>query len=314
MRNVTLRQLRSVLAVARRGSVAHAAREMFLTGPAVTLQIRQLEEEVGLTLFDRTSGGMRPTEAGRVVIETATQVEGLLLACADRLAAFKGLEAGHVAIGVVSTAKYFAPRAIAAFARNHPGIEISLFVGNRQEILEALKEQRVDIVVMGRPPSGLDVAATALGDHPLVVIAPPDHPLAARRAIPRDDLRGESFLLREPGSGTRTSFESFLDEGAPGLAATLRFSEMGSNETIKQAVMAGLGIAFLSAHTIEAEVESGRLAVLDVQGTPVVRKWFAIRRADRTSSPSTLAFERFLTDHAADLLPSMDRVLPRTPP
>ncbi len=297
-----------MLAIARRGTVAHAARDLYLTGPAVTLQIRQLEEEVGLPLFDRTSAGMLPTEAGRALIETAAKVEGLLSECADRLAALKGLDAGHVSIGVVSTAKYFAPRAIAAFAQMHPGIETSLLVGNRLEILEALRTHRADIVLMGRPPADIDLVHALLGPHPLVVIAHPDHPLAAAKAIPRESLHGQTFLLRETGSGTRTAFEGFLAE-ALGLAAGLRFSEMGSNETIKQAVMAGLGVAFLSGHTIGAELESGRLAVLDVVGTPVMREWFVVRRADRTPSPSTAAFERFVTDRVADFLPEIQRFL-----
>jgi DNA-binding transcriptional LysR family regulator len=310
MRNVTLKQLRSVQAIARRGTVAHAARDLFLTGPAITMQLRQLEQEVGLALFDRTSDGMLLTDAGRAMVEAANRIDAVMTECWDRMSALKGLEAGHVAIGVVSTAKYFAPRAIAAFARLHPRIETSLFVGNRLDILSALRENRVDIVLMGRPPLDLDTVHARLGDHPLVVIAHPDHPLARRRALPRDALQGQYFLLRETGSGTRASFEAFLAE-APDLAQSIHLSEMGSNETIKQAVMAGLGIAFLSAHTIEAEAEAGRLAILDVEGTPVNREWFVLRRADRDPSPATAAFEGFLIAESAAFLPAMRRFLPR---
>jgi DNA-binding transcriptional LysR family regulator len=213
----------------------------------------------------------------------------------------KGIAGGRVAVGVVSTAKYFAPNLVAAFAKAHPGVEIRLRVGNRDDIVEALRAFQVDVAIMGTPPRDVPVEASLIDDHPLVIVAPPDHPLAGRRRIAKAELAGETFLMREEGSGTRTSMEVYLD-GLPRRAGNLRI-EMGSNETIKQAVMAGLGIAFISAHTVAAEVESGRLVALDVEGLPVRRQWFVVRRTDKAMMPAVEAFAAFLVREGAGYLP-----------
>lgn len=301
MRNLTLRQLRAVARISTDGKVVSAAKNLGLTPPAVTLQIQAVEEELGMTLFDRLPEGMRPTAAGLAAIEAARAIEEQLLLLSDRIAALKGLTRGHLRLGVVSTAKYFAPRIIAAFGREHPGLEIDLKVGNRAEIIEALGGHAVDIALMGRPPRDVQVRAQVFGDHPLVIIAPPDYPLAGVREVPCERIAAEKFLLREPGSGTRISLEIFFS----GVAAKLDNIgvEMGSNETIKQAVMAGLGVAFLSAHTIEAEVQSGRLVILDVEGTPIRRQWFAVARAERSETPAMAAFSAFLGKKGAQFLP-----------
>jgi DNA-binding transcriptional LysR family regulator len=302
MRSVTLKQLRTVTAIAREGRIVSAAKALKLTPPAVTLQLQQLEAEAGFVLFDRTSDGLRPTEAGQVMLETATQIGSLMSLCEDRLAALKGLSAGHVSVGVVSTAKYFSPRLIAAFAKAHPGVEVRLSVGNREEIIALLRDFQIDVAIMGRPPKDLPVEAVAFGDHPLVVIAPPEHPLVGRLSIPKAELMQEAFLTREEGSGTRISMEIYLQGVAP-RTSNLRI-EMGSNETIKQAVMAGLGIAFISAHTVGAELESGRLVALDVEGLPVMRQWFFVRRVDKAALPAATACMDFLKERGASFLPA----------
>jgi DNA-binding transcriptional LysR family regulator len=274
----------------------------------VTIQLRQVEEEVGLSLFDRTQDGMRPTAAGLAVIDAAQAIDERLRLLSDQLDAIKGLRAGSMRLGVVSTAKYFAPRLMAAFMKEHRDIEMQLVVGNRAETIASLKNHDVDMAVMGRPPKDVPVRATAFGDHPLVIIASPDHPLAAARDISKERIAEEHFLIREAGSGTRISLEIFLSD-VPGRIDELGV-EMGSNETIKQAVMAGLGVAFISAHTIALEIETGRLVILDVVGMPIRRQWYGVMRADRAISPAMAAFQDFLMRKGAMHLPLVGKLYP----
>ena len=308
MRNLTLRHLRTVRAIVREGSIAKASKGLGLTGPAVTLQLKQMEDELGLALFDRTNEGMRPTDAGRRLFDAAQAVDERLGQFADEIEALKGLSAGHLRLGAVSTAKYFAPKMMAAFMRSHPKIAITLSVGNREETIASLHDHEIDVALMGRPPKDFAVRAALFGDHPLVIIAPPDHPLAGARDISKEAIAREQFLIREPGSGTRISLEIFLSD-IPGRLDSLG-TEMGSNETIKQAVMAGLGIAFISAHTIAQEVELGRLVTLDVVGMPIRRQWYSVSRADRSLTPAMQAFETFLAKSGAQHLPLVARPYP----
>ena len=263
MRNVTVKQLRLLTAAARGGSFAAAAETCSVTPPAVTMQMQQLEADVGLPLFERDGRGLRLTAAGKEVLAAAEKVDAVLSDCAAGLANLKSLAGGRVAVGVVSTAKYFAPQMLAAFARTHPGIDIELVVGNREDTIAAFKDGRFDVAVMGRPPEGVEVESALIGDHPQVIIAPPDHPLAQRRNIPPHEIAGETLLMREMGSGTRLLAERFLQQH--GIKPRIGM-EIGSNETIKQAVIAGLGIAFISGHTIASEIQDGRDAVGDVAG------------------------------------------------
>ncbi|MGQ7793432.1 LysR substrate-binding domain-containing protein [Faunimonas sp. B44] len=300
---ITIKQLKALRTVTRTGRIASAANALNLTAPAVTLQIKGLEEAVGMPLFDRTSEGLRLTDAGRVMLETAEQVDALIAAGCERILALKGAAAGRVQVGAVSTAKYFAPQLIAAFMRERSGVEIRLQIGNRVEILEALRDFRIDLAVMGQPPGDLPVEAAVIGEHPLIIVASPEHRLARRKSVPRAELAGETFLMREQGSGTRAAMETFLADITPGRGYAR--IEMGSNETIKQAVIAGLGIAFISAHTVAAEIESGRLVELAVEGMPIRRRWFVVRRAERTLSPAAAAFEAFLSREGARYLPQV---------
>ena len=308
MRNLTLRQMRSVQAIDQHRTIAAAARHVGLTAPAVTLQIKQIEEDCGLPLFDRTSDGMRLTSAGTAVLAAANAIETTLRALSDEIDAIKGVRSGSIRLGVVSTAKYFAPRLIAAFGKDYPDVEIKLTVGNRSEIVADLRSWRLDMALMGRAPIEFPVDSVVFGDHPLVMIAPPGHPLAGQRGILCERLLEETILIREPGSGTRSSLEVFFADHPGAMEA--RTNEMGSNETIKQAVMAGLGIAFISAHTIEFEVEMKRLTVLDVAGMPIRRQWSAVCRSDRVCPPAELAFKSFLARRGAACLPKLDRLYP----
>ncbi len=310
MQNVSIRQLRSLVAIADTGKISSAANKLRLTGPAVTIQLRQLEDEFGLALFDRVSAGLRPTVAGQAAIEAARAVLDRLRQLSQEMNAIASGGKGTLTLGVVSTAKYFAPRMIAAFRRGHPGVVVDLVVGNRAEMIEALRSNAVDIVLMGRPPRDVPVRSVVFGDHPLVIVAPPGHALAGRRDIAKEEVARENFLVRERGSGTRRSLELFFAD-VPGKRDTVG-AEMGSNETIKQAVMAGLGVAFISAHTIEQELQLGRLVILDVAGMPIRRQWFANSRTDRSLSPAMQAFSDFLLSEGASHLPVLERTYPES--
>ncbi|MCB1527437.1 MAG: LysR family transcriptional regulator [Hyphomicrobiaceae bacterium] len=299
---ITLKQLRALTAVVEEGSNAAAASRLNVTPPAVALQLKIIEEEAGLPVFERTPDGLVPTAAGQELLATSAKIESALTECAEALHALRQGEGGRVSVGVVSTAKYFAPRAFAAFMREHPHVEIDLFVGNRADIINELEKFHLDIVIMGRPPDTMDLVRAAIGPHPHIVITPADHPLVGKRALKLSSLANEKWLVREYGSGTRILMERLFDEAAtmPRIAM-----EIGSNETIKQAVIAGLGIAFLSAHTVTLELSTHQLATLNVKGLPAVRDWFAVRRSDKRVLPVTQLLWDYLTTRGKDFLPRL---------
>ncbi len=299
MRNLTLRQLRILSAVTKTGSMAGAARQLHVTPPAITVQMQQLEETAGLPLIERLGEGTTPTGAGEVLLKAAHRIEALLAECDQELAQLKGIKGGRVVAGVVSTAKYFAPRALAAFRQQHPEVELRLSVGNRQETIAALRDLILDLAVMGRPPENLDLEFVVLGDHPHIVIAAGDHPLASKE-VTIQGLADETFFIRELGSGTRMLMESLFQEAnfSPNIGM-----EIGSNETIKQAVIAGLGIAFISAHTVACEIADGRLAALKVHGLPIVRKWHVVRLREKAVMPAAQAMWQFLASEGHLFLP-----------
>jgi LysR family transcriptional regulator, low CO2-responsive transcriptional regulator len=302
MRHVTLRQLRTFTEVIRSGSFASAAQVLHLTPPAITVQMRELEQRAGLPLFERTGSGITATEAGREVGKATQRIELALAECTDALNALRGLHGGHVAIGVVSTAKYFAPRALGAFARAYPSVEMRLEVGNRATIIAALAENTLDLALTGRPPEDLAVDRQPIGAHPHVIVARPGHPLARRKHLAPATLGNETFLVREPGSGTRGLMERFFAESKVQPRIGM---EMSSNETIKQAVMAGLGVAFLSAHTVAVELADERLIALDIVGLPIMRQWFIVQLARRRLLPAAAALRQFLIDEGHQFLPAI---------
>jgi LysR family transcriptional regulator, low CO2-responsive transcriptional regulator len=265
----------------------------------VSLQVKRLEEIAGIDLFERRGKKLFLTEAGEQLLRYAQQILDALKDADAAISALKGLTGGRISVGVVSTAKYFAPALIAQFQKRYPGVRASLSVNNREVIVRELERNEIDVAIMGTPPQRMETKAMPFADHPLVVIAPPSHPRAHERAIPFEALAGERFLVREQGSGTRSSMERFF--GERGFAPKID-SVMNSNETIKQAVMAGMGVAFISRHTIGLELATGRLCVLDVQGLPLMRRWYVVQRAGRFVSPATAAFVQFVVENAPALL------------
>jgi LysR family transcriptional regulator for metE and metH len=230
------------------------------------------------------------------------RIEAALRDCAGAIDALRGMEGGRVAVGVISTAKYFAPFALAAFQRAYPKVEMRVLVGNRHEMISKLEAFETDVAITGRPPEDFPVERAVIGDNPHVIIAPPDHPLATRRRVPLSEVAAEVFLLREVGSGTRDLMRRAFAEAELPLPKGV---EIGSNETIKQAVMAGMGVALLSAHTIAAELEDGRLVVLDVDRFPIVRQWFVVRRSEKRLLPAAQALWRHLVVAGARFLPGL---------
>jgi len=309
-RRTSLRQLRAFGAVAGSGGISSAAALLAVTPPAVSQQLRLLEDALGgVPLLERAPAGARPTEAGREVLVALARIEAALADCSQAIQALQRMDIGSVAVGVISTAKYFAPFALAAFQRRHPGIELRVKVANRRDMVAALESFELDLAIMGYPPETFPLERVVIGDHPHVIIAGPDHPLVGRSAVPLAELARQPFLLREPGSGTRDLMDRLFGSGGSPVGPRI---EIGSNETIKQAVMAGMGIALLSAHTIAAEVADGRLVILDAEGLPVVRQWFAVRRSEKRPLPAALALWEHLVSHGAEFLPRV--AAPRPPP
>jgi len=299
MKDATVRQLQIFDAAARALSFSRAADVLHLTQPAVSMQIRQLEHFAGVPLFERTGRRLHLTDAGEELVLHARAVLRALEEADERFAAMKGLHGGRVRLAVVSTAKYFAPRLIARFAQAHPGVQVRLQVDNREAVVRTLAANDVDLALMGRPPGELDLVAVPFADHPHVIIAPHDHPLARRRRVDIEALAAEVFLVREAGSGTRTAMERFFQERGVALRVGM---EMPSNETIKQAVMAGLGLSFISMHTIALELAAGALAVVHAPGLPVVRQWYVLHRAEKRLSPAAEAFKAFVLRHGRAFL------------
>lgn len=309
MRNVTLKQLRVLAAVARSGSVVGASRELNVTAPAITLQLRSIEEEAGIPLLERTRDGFQATEAGIEVLAQVQRIEAGLADCGEAITALKGIAGGRVYAGVTSTAKYFAPRALAVFAKEHPKVDVRLTVGNRDDIVARLESYEFDLAITGRPPKTFEVENAAFGEHPFVIIGPPDHRLAGRSKLSLRDFSRETFVLRERGSGTRTLMEELF------LGANIEpriGMQIGSNETSKQAVMAGLGIAVISAHTVAAEINDHRLVDFNVAELPVMRTWFVVKRKDKRLLPAPNALWKFIETSGSYFLPDTSQFVPPT--
>ncbi|GHU36103.1 LysR family transcriptional regulator [Betaproteobacteria bacterium] len=299
MKNITIRQLQIFSVAATHLSFARAAEELHLTHAAISLQIKQLEEVSNSVLFDRIGKRVYLTDAGEVLLEHARQILRLLNDVDESLMALKGLKGGRVSIAVTSTTEYFAPGLLAEFRKMHPDVRVRLLVDNREAVARLLEDNEVDMAIMGRPPAGMDAEAVDFAPHPFVIVCCADHPLAGRSGLTISDIIDEPMIVREIGSGTRSAMEEFFRLRAiePNIVM-----EMGSNEAIKQAVVAGLGISFLSQHTLGLELSTGHLAVLQVKGASVMRRWFIVRHKCKHLTPALGAFWDFVLRFAPDYL------------
>ncbi len=292
MLRLTLRQLDILEAVAQCGSFSRASAELHLTQPAVSMQVKQLEDSLGLPLFEHIGKRIYLTEAGREVLETSRAVHRELANLENALADLQGMKGGSLTVSVASSASYLAARLIAAFRQTHPDVRVNLNAVNRETLLQQLAENSVDLVLMGQPPEGHDLEAQPFLENPLVVIASPNHPLAKAHDIPLERLAEEPFLGREPGSGTRNVVEKFFEANGLKLKAAM---EMNKNEAIKQAVEAGLGVGVVSQH---GELATRNLCILDVQGFPLMRQWYLVQRQGKRLSPAAQAFAEFVQSEA----------------
>jgi LysR family transcriptional regulator, low CO2-responsive transcriptional regulator len=289
MKNATFRQLRVFSEVAKHLSFVRAAEALHLTPPAITMQIKELEGHVGLPLFDRHGQSGRKvalTTTGEYMLVYARRILSTLKDAEDAAAKLQRLEVGKLTIGMVSTAKYFLPRMLAEFHAEHPGIDIRLAVGNREQLVRMLQANDVDIAIMGRPPSEVATRAEPFAAHPHVFVAPLDHPLCKSNTTTVEALRNYPFISREPGAGTRAAMEGFFSAARVTPNVVM---EMASNETIKQAVMAGMGLSFLSLHTL-------------VEGAPVVRAWNVVHTLSKVLSPAAEAFRYFTLERGERFL------------
>jgi LysR family transcriptional regulator, low CO2-responsive transcriptional regulator len=307
MRNVTLRQLRVFEAVANHLSFSRAAEELHLTQPAVSMQVQALSEEAGVPLFEQLGKKIFLTAAGEELLRHTRRIAQQLREAADALAAIRGAKGGRLTLGVVSTAKYFAPRLLVAFRKRYPEADLHLGVFNRETLVRQLGDNQIDLAIMGVPPKDFETVSAVFADHPHAIIAAADHPLAGRPRLEPAELADQPFLIREPGSGTRGAMERFFAGHGVQLADT---TEMGSNETIKQAVMAGMGLSFISEHTIGLELAAGRIVRLPVTGTPVMRQWYVVHRADKQLLPLNLAFLEFMRTEAPRLIVEQAPIVP----
>ena len=302
LRQITLKHMRGFEAVVDNGSVSAAARALHLTPPAISLQLRDLESAIGIPLLERSEAGMIPTQAGRELYAASRQIRDILARFGEAIDDMKGIDHGIVSVGVVSTARYFAPMVLAEFMKLHPDIKIQLQVGNREVTLQKLEDMELDFAITGSPPDHFEIKKEFISKHPQIIIASPDHPLAGRTGLSLSALKEETFLLREPGSGTRSVTDKLLAKSKNLPKYGLEF---GSNETIKQAVMAGMGIAVISAHTVAAELQEGRLVSLDVKGLPINRKWFLVKHARKRFLPSAQALWSFIASNGKRYLPQV---------
>ncbi len=308
-RHASLRQLQVFEAIARLGSFTRAAEELFLAQPTVSTQIKRLTEAVEAPLFEQVGRGVHLTEAGEALLDAAREIFDALDRVEMKVSDLKGLKQGYLRLGVITIAKYFAPGALGAFCQKYPGVEVSLEVTNREHLLERLVRNQDDLYILGQmPKSDLDLEIIPFAPNPLHVMAHRKHPLASAKRIPLERLSDEYFIMRESGSGTRATVERMFAE--KGLTPKVRM-ELGSNEAIKHAIMAQLGISVLSLHTVTLESASGPMAILDVEGFPIQRTWNLVYPKGKELSVVAKAFADFLIGEEGKLAAKLDKTLKR---
>jgi DNA-binding transcriptional LysR family regulator len=296
--NVTFRQLRLFLALAETGSVSGAARAMHVTQPTASMQLRDISESVGLPLYEVVSRRVHLTQAGLELARTARRIAAEWEAFGQTVDGIQGITRGRLKVAVVSTAKYFVPRLLGHFCARHPDVEISLEVLNRDGVVHRLRDNLDDFYIMSRPPSELDLEDEVFMPNPLVLIASSSHPLARRKDLSLQDLRGSRFILREQGSGTRMATDAFFRKQR--YAPTLRL-ELGSNEAVREAVAGNLGLAVISVHALASKPSTQGVAVLDVQGFPIDSQWHIVYPKGKRLSPIAEVFRQLLLAQSSQL-------------
>lgn len=300
MIHATLHQFKVFEATARHGSFTRAAEELFLTQPTVSMQVKQLTKAIGLPLFEQVGKRLYLTEAGQSLFSTCQEIFTKLDQLEMTVADLKGMKQGQLRLAVITTAKYFVPRLLGPFCQRYPGIDVSLIVTNHERVIDRLADNQDDLYVMSQLPTNLDIETYPFLDNPLVVLAPGNHPLVGQKQIPIQRLNDEPFIMREPGSGTRRAVESLFEKENVSVRVRL---ELGSNEAIKQAIGGGLGLSVLSQHTLATEGANSNLAVLDVQGFPIPRRWYIVHLAGKQLSVVAATFLQYLQEEAEQLTP-----------
>ena len=299
MKNATLRQLKVFDAVARLSSYSRAAEELHLTQPAVSTQVRKLEDHAGLPLFEQLGKKIYLTAAGTELLHHGRAIMAQFDQAQAAMTQFKGVAGGKLNVAVISAGDYFFPRLLVEFARRHKGVTLNLTVRNRDELLADLAENLTDLAVMVRPPLESDTVNEAFAPHPYVIVAARKHPLVNESRIGLARLLHEAFIVRETGSDT---WQSMADGFGPHMARLRIAMQIKSTETIKQAVIAGMGISFLSAHTVSRELRARSLAILDVQGFPLMLNWYVVHRRNKRLPPVAQAFKQFLLSDGRQLI------------
>ena len=291
LRQLTFHQLKVFETAARHGSFTRAAEELFLTQPTISMQIKQLTKTIGLPLFEQVGKRLYLTDAGKELLATSREISDSLSQLEMKVAALKGMKQGRLRLAAITTTKYFVPRLLGPFCQLYPNIDISLEVTNHERLLERLADNQDDLYILSQLPENMDIQCHPFLENPLVVLAPRNHPLVSERQIPLSRLNGESFIMREPGSGTRNTVQKLFEEHEISVKVKL---ELGSNEAIKQAIVGGLGISVLSRHTLALEGVNGPLAVLDVEGFPIERYWYVTYPTGKQLSIIALTFLEYL--------------------
>ncbi|WP_207062094.1 LysR family transcriptional regulator [Motiliproteus sp. SC1-56] len=291
---MTLRQLSVFDCVTRHMSFTKAAESMCLTQPAVSIQIKQLEEHIGLPLFEHVGKKLFLTQAGEELKRACGDIFSRLENLEMALTQMKGVMQGSLRIACVTSAKYFAPHLLGEFHRQYPEVQMSLMVTNRDQILRRLINNEDDLALMAQVPDDMKLCSYPILDNPMIAIAPPGHPLVGQKRIPIEALAEESFLMREQGSGSRKAIEDHLRNNGVELSRTM---ELGSSETIKQGVMAGLGLSILSRHSVALELATGCLKELDVASFPIIWTWCFVHHQEKKLSPAAQAFLDHVVTH-----------------
>ncbi|MBL0143100.1 MAG: LysR family transcriptional regulator [Betaproteobacteria bacterium] len=299
MRNATLRQLRVFACAARHLSLTRAAEELHLSPPAVSIQVKQLESHAGAALFERLGRRIRLTPEGEEVLLHAREILDHIRGAEEAIAELDSLARGLLDVAVINAGDHFFPWIVAAFRQQRPGIRVRLTVQNRHELLARLAAREIDLAVMSDPPVEPGHVCTPFAPHPHVIAAAPAHPMAGKRRVPLARIAAEPLLAREPGSATRLAMDQAFAQA--GIVPRIEM-EIASNETIKQAAAAGLGVGFLSAHALRQELALRSLVILDVEGFPVMRQWFVVRRKDRRLPAIAQAFERFVLEQGEAII------------